>query len=1263
MPAFIVNGPDIPESLLEAHEEGRIVFFCGAGISYPAGFPGFKGLVDKIYENLGTTPTPTEKQTYDKEQFDTTLDLLERRFPGQRIAVRKALATVLTPSQIKDDSTITHKALILLATNRKGKVRLVTTNFDRLFQYVITKNDMAIPIYSAPLLPIPKKSRWDGIVYLHGLLPDSFDEIELNRLVITSGDFGLAYLTERWASRFVTELFRHYTVCFVGYSINDPVLRYMMDALAADELLGETRPEAFAFASYQNGERDKEKIEWETKGVIPLLYEVPAGTHDHSALHRTLNEWANTYHDGVQGKEMIISQHASTRPLSTSRTDYAVCRVLWALTDELAAKHFADLNPVPPLEWLGPLSEKQFEHRDLSRFGVAANDIEDKGLRFSMFHRPAPYTCSPWMCIVDNGEQNSRLDPVMIHLFRWLTRHLNDPKLIIWLAKYGDHLHEEFIRQISYRLNYLDSLAANGEQNKIDRIIADAPNAIPSPPMRTLWRLFMTGQIKLQQSGHSNFYDLNRCVGLIKREGLTPSLRMKLCKNLAPRIALGAPFHLVENARDSSKPVNIKNLVHCDLVLQSNYVHYLTDKWSKSQNYQEVLPELLQDFTLLLRDALDLSREVGNADERHDSSFIEQPSISQHSQNSNLHDWTVLIEFTRDAWLATAKSDFNKAKYAAEGWWQQSYPVFKRLALFAASHDEVISHRQALDWLLGDNCWWLWSAETECETMRLLVTLAPKISSSEILELGRAILIGPPRKMFREDLEDEKWKRIMNHRIWLRLAKFQAAGGRWNDLANAKLDKLNQEYPSWKLAEDERDEFPFWKGEGDEWHKVSRTPQDFTELVEWLKEHENSDDREEDDWSQRCRNDFSTTFSALCELSKEGKWIVGRWKQALWAWSEDNTNNNSWESISPILNDAPNEIIQSLAHELSWWLRSIAKTFENHEEFFLNLCHKILEQNYSDEEIYEDPLTQAINHPVGIVTDALLQWWYRKLENGQTLPEEIKITFNDLCNIQINKFRHGRILLAAHVITLYRIDSNWTKEHLLPLFDWSSSIEAQVVWQGFLWSPRLYRPFLADIKEPFLEGATHYQELGEHAEQFAAFLTFVSLDPGDIFTIKELADATGCLPLKGLERVAQTLLTSFENMQDRREEYWDNRLIPYLHSIWPKNSSLITPAISESFAQLCLTANELFPKALQELEYWIKPSQSLPLIFDLMNENNICTKFPEEALKFLNLVVGDDPDWPLTGLHKCLSDIKQSNEQLTSDLLFVRLNDLAKRYG
>jgi len=29
---IITDGPDIPDSLLQAHEEGRVVFFCGADL-------------------------------------------------------------------------------------------------------------------------------------------------------------------------------------------------------------------------------------------------------------------------------------------------------------------------------------------------------------------------------------------------------------------------------------------------------------------------------------------------------------------------------------------------------------------------------------------------------------------------------------------------------------------------------------------------------------------------------------------------------------------------------------------------------------------------------------------------------------------------------------------------------------------------------------------------------------------------------------------------------------------------------------------------------------------------------------------------------------------------------------------------------------------------------------------------------------------------------------------------------------------------------
>jgi hypothetical protein len=265
---FVKDGPDLPDSLLHEHEDGRIVFFCGAGISYPAGLPGFRRLVELIYTELPTTPTELEAKALEQERFDAAVDLLEHRFPGGRFAVRGALAAVLKPKLRLLRATSTHKALLTLARDRKKNARLITTNFDRIFETVMRDPKLRMRTYQAPLVPIPKDSRWNGLVYLHGLLPRAVTEYDLNQLVVSSGDFGRAYLTERWAARFVGELFRRYIVCFVGYSIGDPVLRYMMDALAADRVLGEKTLPAYAFADYTEGNEEDVENLWRAKHVI-----------------------------------------------------------------------------------------------------------------------------------------------------------------------------------------------------------------------------------------------------------------------------------------------------------------------------------------------------------------------------------------------------------------------------------------------------------------------------------------------------------------------------------------------------------------------------------------------------------------------------------------------------------------------------------------------------------------------------------------------------------------------------------------------------------------------------------------------------------------------------------------------------------------------------------------------------------------------------------------------------------------------------------
>jgi len=387
---FIRNGPDIPERLLQAHEDGRVVFFCGAGISYPAGLPGFGGLVEKLYSALAPTPNAVQQAVIKSGQFDTAVGLLESDIVNGREAVRRRLADVLTATSGAPNSTATHEALLTLSQSREGRIRLITTNFDRLFEEVIAARSLQIERYRAPLLPVPK-NRWDGLVYLHGLLDATPTPTALDRLVVSSGDFGLAYLTERWAARFVSELFRSYTVCFVGYSINDPVLRYMTDALAADRLLGESSPEMFAFGSFSNGKESERANEWKAKNVTPILYR----EHQrHAYLHKTLRAWADTYRDGVRGKESIVVASAIGRPLASTKQDDFVGRVLWALSEPggLPAQRFADMDPVPSLDWLEPFSSDRFGHADLTRYGVLPPATANDELAFSLLRRPTPYT-------------------------------------------------------------------------------------------------------------------------------------------------------------------------------------------------------------------------------------------------------------------------------------------------------------------------------------------------------------------------------------------------------------------------------------------------------------------------------------------------------------------------------------------------------------------------------------------------------------------------------------------------------------------------------------------------------------------------------------------------------------------------------------------------------------------------------------------------------------------------------------------------------
>lgn len=256
-----IGALDLPDELLTALEEKRLVIFAGAGVSKraPSNLPNFQELVESIVGRVL------------KEDEVGQIDRVLGRAKEQKVPVHKLAAEKLDQPGSRFNSL--HESLVGLFP-AAAELRIVTTNFDRHFEGAIEdrRSFGGVEVFNAPAFP--RGSSFTGLVHLHGTLRRDPEE-----LVLTDADFGRAYLSEGWAGRFVVDLFREYTVLFVGYSYGDTVMSYLTRGLAPTSGRGR-------FALTETGKREH----WELLGIEPIEYNP---SDDHLALAEGLRQWAS----------------------------------------------------------------------------------------------------------------------------------------------------------------------------------------------------------------------------------------------------------------------------------------------------------------------------------------------------------------------------------------------------------------------------------------------------------------------------------------------------------------------------------------------------------------------------------------------------------------------------------------------------------------------------------------------------------------------------------------------------------------------------------------------------------------------------------------------------------------------------------------------------------------------------------------------------------------------------------------------------------
>lgn len=1260
---FIPDGPDVPENLIAAHEEGKVVFFCGAGISMSAGLPSFRKLAETIIDN---------NENLFKIDSDNNLDrafqLFEDRLFDGRYNLLEKLWDELNIKKLNEPEIHYHKSLLTLARSKSdNRIRLVTTNFDRIFQKCNSDTYGEPEALVAPRLPVPKPNRWDGIVYLHGMLPEEKEDLgKTDNLVITSGDFGQAYLIERWAARFITELFRNYEVCFVGYSLNDPVMRYLTDALVKDESMGINFKSRYIFLPInQEFENEKENTQWFEKKLETIYYNIIDNDKPHIYLEKTLYEWASAYSDGLNAKKEIIFQYLSLKlPKKIEKK-----QLLWALRDPMGAEYFANNDPCPPIDIIDVLDSEVFKYNDLLSFGHKW--LPEKAPvnfpKFSLLRQKARFEQAQFLSPFDESECNFLEDnPSIEHFNKWIVRHLDKPYLAIWMASKDKPLGSSLKKLIFEKL-------------KEDKNCCHKINNY----MQIVWELFLSDSVTSNKIHNvpKDWYSMKKRFDLF---GLTPSLKSELKYFLRPILCIDEyPSENYSNPEEKNDSIN-DSLNNVSFSVDVGYEHIAHDViylslFGVATRIKISLEDRMFYFKLLtdaLEDMFDLIKLLYGNDNFLISRFSD--NIHNLDNSCKFQNWTSLAFNLQKLWRLIVNEDKKQALFLLSGWQISSHYPLNRLFLICINDnidfidaDYVFKH-------LVDNNEHLLLVDYP-EKLILLLKYSNKFNNEQLIFITSKLISSvanldfpitfsnktlPNNQKYREDYKNN----FRPHKnVLLSLKNIEEGGSVLPPEASIQLNKYKK-CKAFKFIFKENKPYeiviPDNESSHKTWIKFLQTS------VEKINEHTWSTQdplggalkKTYDPWIDFCKDNPSGSFEIIKQLKKLECWNEIRCRTMLNCWIELARQNSSKDikfyNIKLIYIDALIYLIEldsiffdKISHEVISLAKGLIFEFYNHKkiEFIFILVNKLIKSYPTKNTSQLVNFSQALNHPLGIAIELLLD--YQLILNSKNttniLMDNVKNSLNELIKISGNDYNHVICMIAYYTYDLYSLDSKWAETTFLPLFDWKKPEVAKFAWLGYFYDARKSPNLLKTLHDPLLATGKHLDEIDQNHNVYPNLICTIALGQvrindinARIFTNIELRE---CIKnMNGYYRsiIVQIIANLMADVSEKPELFWDKSVKPFFVNIWPNEKQYWDNSMQIHFEKIIVASStkflesyEMFYRLLKHCkEFREDPHFASPLILDLEskfvhNENdkynsklssnkklNFLQKFPKECL-------------------------------------------------
>jgi len=1225
---FINHGPDIPASLLSALDEDRLVIVCGAGLSRRAGLPLFSELATDVLNNLNEIPNQSEKRALDNKSYDRLFGLLENRLIEG--VVRDEVVKILSIPPKKRIYKKSHKAVLTLSTNSRGHVRLVTTNFDYLFE--ITNPKLPHP-YNINALPIAGKKGWDGVVHLHGRI--DYKTGISDHLILTNYDFGDAYLYGRWAARFVVDLFRNFNILFIGYSAEDPVMRYLLDAIASNRKSGDPLHEAYAFVSYSK-EKYKEQVQsWTEKSIIPIPYQEDKF---HSHLHDTLHSWSVAKKKGLAWKKSIINKYSSHDPSELSEAEKS--QVIWVVSDitGFGIETFAKRNPVPPLSWLDVFEDIP---------GLLKEVFDKKSIKSGVR-------------IYGNQYQVNSVDELTIiesQICVWLTRHLNKHELLSKLLKRGGYLHPHFKGFITRELE-----------------IPQYSKRIPKK-LRNAWNILISNSPAFNENVLSNtFYLLSR----FRNETWNPQLHTELVESLSLCLQLEKPLDYLDDSFGSL--YQEQKLPGGKVIFRHNEASMLIEALNSLQNDDKRIIELADDITSIIKNGMDLLASIDKADSNNDWSYIYIASISENPQNAIFEEWCMLVPLLRKSLTALIISDKNRAKKLVERWRTIKYPIFKRLYLYAMREKDLYTNSEVIKGLSSKIKPSIWDVQFSKELNELLVERWAGFDLIEKNKLSIILLSGPPRSLYKASLSKSEFESLRDSIIFKIASRILRDAGSLTKSLQSFISDAKSNHPNWKLAAGDRDDFGSYTSSS-----VGETS-DFTvrdlkiltpdKLIKILR------------YTKKNRRGLLATWKAyvsevpdigikiLEECHRKKLYKTDIWSQTIYGFADSNADLSTHRKISIIISKIKDNLLRRILWEFSRWLQTWKnKTNKRVNSTFWSLWTRAitLAIKQSRKELNRI-MTDAINHPSGILTEILIRDFLADRLVGSGVPKSYRNRFDTIINTNGPNKILCQVILASHLYWLTLVDHGWTEKNIIPWFKWSNYKRSVGVWTAYIgYGKNIDYKLYKLLSDSFIKTLDHIDDIDEQiANNYVNYITIVcinSLSPDSDgnnwgLTKIEIKRSLNILGKKYLPTVARHLWNTMRiTPQRKKSRVWREKVGPLLSVGWPLGKDLQNPNSSEFLANAVIESGAAFSHAVSEIRIYLLESSNLYMVLHHLAESNQPENYPEASLELLFAFGPSESNRASTQLRQVLNRISTAWEDAKNDQRYKIYDEFLQRYG